>query len=173
MRERRYIGICFCVFNDSSRYYYTAIPLAVPFIRRSGDQKEKKILFFVAVPFIILPYLPYERRAFWGYKITNECRIKKHLFQKKYYLADEKGKMLADGVFEWTITDEYIYGFDGYESEHAVGFIYDCKTKQGENFNHDEFVSECKRLGLEYPSRFDNIYTLQNGLSREYPLQGE
>ena len=37
----------------------------------------------------------------------------------------------------------------------------------------DEFVSECKRLGLEYPSRFDNIYTLQNGLSRAYPLQGE
>ena len=65
--------------------------------------------------------------------------------------------MLADGVFEWTITDEYIYGFDGYESEHAVGFIYDRKTKQGENFNHDEFVSECKRLGLEYPSRFDTV----------------
>ena len=88
-------------------------------------------------------------------------------------MADEKGKMLADGVFEWVITDEYIYGFDGYESEYAVGFIYDRKTKQGENFDHDEFVSECKRLGLEYPSRFDNIYTLQNGLSRAYPLQGE
>ena len=172
MKERRYFGICFCVFNDSSRYYYTARGTFY-FIRRSGDQKEKKILFFVAVSFIILPYLPYESRAFLGYKITNECRIKKHLFQKKYYLADEKGKMLADGVFEWVITAEYIYGFDGYESEHAVGFIYDRKTKQGENFNHDEFISECKRLGLEYPSRFDNIYTLQNGLSRAYPPDGE
>ena len=151
------------------------IPLAVPFILFvvPAIKKKKKILFFVALPLIILPYLPYESRVFLGYKITNECRIKKHLFQKKYYLADEKGKMLADGVFEWTITDEYIYGFDGYESEHAVGFIYDRQTKQGENFNHDEFVSECKRLGLEYPSRFDNIYTLQNGLSRAYPLDGE
>jgi len=149
------------------------ILLAVPFILFVvlAIKKKKKILFFVAVPFIILPYLPYENRSFCGYKITTECRIKKHLFQKKYYLSDEKGKMLVDGVFEWVITKEYIYGFDGYESKYAIGFIYNRKTKKGENFNHDEFILECKRLRLEYPSHFDNVYTLQSGLPRIYPLE--
>ena len=98
---------------------------------------------------------------------------KKTSLSKKILFGGRKRQNACGRCFEWTITNEYIYGFDGYESEHAVGFIYDRKTKQGENFNHDEFVSECKRLGLEYPSRFDNIYTLQNGLSRAYPLQGE
>lgn len=67
------------------------IPLAVPFILFvvPAIKKKKKILFFVAVPFIILPYLPYGNRAFWGYKITNECRIKKHLFMNKKGWYDE------------------------------------------------------------------------------------
>lgn len=88
------------VFAFLTVHLVIIILLAVPFVLFvvPAIKKKKKILFFVAVPFIILPYLPYESRAFWGYKITNECRIKKHLFQKKYYLADEKGKMLADGA---------------------------------------------------------------------------
>lgn len=111
-------------------------------------------------------------RAFSGYKITKECQVKKHFFRNAYYLADEKGKMLVDGVFEWVITDEYIYGFDGYESEDSIGFIYNRKTKAGKNFNYDEFILEYKKLGLESPGRFDNIYTLREaGVTRIYPLE--
>ena len=150
------------------------IPLALPFVLLIGlaIKKKKKILFFIAAPLILLPYLPYEMRAFFGDKITKECWIKKHFFRNAYYLADEKGKMLVDGVFEWVITDEYIYGFDEYKSESSTGFIYDRKTKVGKNFNYDEFVLEYKKLGLEPPTRFDNIYTLQDaGLTRIYPLE--
>ncbi len=127
-------------------------------------KSKKKIYILFSLISFIFPLVLYNRDVFWGYKITNECYVKKHFFRKTYYLSNNRGELLVDYVFEWVITNSYIYGFDGYESEASIGFIYDRNSKTGKNLNHNEFICECRKLGLELPTCFDNIFTLRDGL---------
>ena len=52
--------------------------------------KKKIYILFSLISFIFLLVL-YNRDVFLGYKITNECYVKKHFFRKTYYLSNNRG----------------------------------------------------------------------------------
>lgn len=111
----------------------------------------KKQGLIISIIFLILIALYW--KDFWllNVKLSEDFYIRQIPFTSNYVLKSKLNGKIVEHIYEWNISNNYIYGSDTYDNY----FLYDIKSQVLEMYKDlNEFNDELRKKNLVY--RMDN-----------------
>ncbi len=111
----------------------------------------KKQGLIISIIFLILIALYW--KDFWllNVKLSEDFYIRQIPFTSNYVLKSKLNGKIIEHIYEWNISNNYIYGSDTYDNY----FLYDIKSQVLEMYKDlNEFNDELRKKNLVY--RMDN-----------------